>query len=72
MMLIAFNHCYSDDIAVMYVSTRRLKIRIEKITYMRKPTCITSGVMDLAGETGGGLWRKEADGVPGLMEDDDV
>lgn len=36
-------------------------------------TCITSGVMDLAGETGGGLWRKEAVGVPGLMpEDGDV
>jgi len=40
---------------------------------MRKPTCITSGVMDLAGETGGGLRRKEAVGVPGLMpEDGDV
>jgi len=40
---------------------------------MTKPTCITSGVMDLAGETGGGLWRKEVVGVPGLTpEDDDV
>lgn len=36
-------------------------------------TCITSGVMDLAGETGGGLRRKDAVGVLGLMpEDDDV
>jgi len=60
----------------MRVNTRGSNIRVEiredcTLQMRRKPTCITSGVMDLAGETGGGLRRKEA--VPGLTpEDDDV
>ena len=39
--------------------------RAQNETEWKRPTCVTSGVLDLTGETGEAFWRKDAVGVPG-------